>query len=452
VADFTIAGAGPVGVLMSLLLARRGHAVRVRERRPDPRTRAAERGRSINLALSSRGLAALSAAGVLEQIRGSLIAMPGRMLHHEDGRLEFLAYGRDAREANYAISRGHLNEVLIEIAARQPGIELRFNQRCVDVDPAAGTLTMRDEITGRDYVESLLHLLGCDGAGSSVRQALQQRSLTQVREVPLPHDYRELVIPQVTQGAHAPYAFEPHALHIWPRGGFMLIALPNPDGSFTATLFLPRQGAVSFELLRSDGAVLAFFQREFADVAALIPDLTSQFASHPQSRLGTVYCAGWHVGERVLLVGDAAHAMVPFHGQGLNCGFEDCSLLDRLLAATPEDVAGAFAAFERERLPDALAIAAMALENYDEMRDEVRSPDFARRKALANQLAQRFPERFIPRYAMVTFHPEIRYADAQRRGALQESILDALMLEYPEGLVPEHAIESAQSELQRSGL
>ncbi len=450
-AEFTIVGAGPVGVLLSLLLARRGHQVRVRERRPDPRTRSPERGRSINLALSSRGLAALSTSGVLEQIRSSLIAMPGRMLHHEDGRLEFSAYGSDAREANYAISRRHLNQVLIELAAREPAIELRFNQRCVDVDPAAGTLSMRDEITGRDYLESPHHLLACDGAGSSVRHALQERSLTQVREVPLPHDYKELVIPPLEESQHAPYAFEPHALHIWPRGGFMLIALPNPDGSFTATLFLPRQGAASFEHLRDDATVQEFFRREFADVAALIPDLTAQFSAHPQSRLGTVYCAGWRVGERLLLIGDAAHAMVPFHGQGLNCGFEDCSVLDRLLA-TPGDIAAAFAAFERERLPDALAIAAMALENYDEMRDEVRSADFARRKALANQLAQLFPARFIPRYAMVTFHPEIRYADARRRGALQENVLDALMRQFPEGLLPAQAVAIADNELQRAGL
>ena len=430
--DFTIVGAGPVGMLMSLLLTGRGHQVAVRERRADPRMRQPERGRSINLALSARGLLALQEAGVLDQVRSALIPMPGRMLHHEDGRLEFSLYGRDEREANYAISREHLNGVLIDVAARRPNIELRFNQRCLDFDPLTGALRLRDESLGQEHVEVTQCLLACDGASSAIRHALQVRALTQVREVPLPHDYKELVIPRMTASGRAPYAFEPHALHIWPRGGFMLIALPNPDGTFTATLFLPRHGERSFEQLRGADAVQAFFQREFPDVASVVPDLASQFAAHPQSRLGTVYCAGWRVGERVLLLGDAAHAMVPFHGQGLNCGFEDCTVLDRLLIRSAS-ISEAFTAFERERLPNALAIAAMALENYNEMRDEVRSPEFARRKALANDLAHLFPERFIPRYAMVTFHPEISYAEAQRRGALQEKVLDALMQEFTEG-------------------
>jgi kynurenine 3-monooxygenase len=447
---FTVIGAGPVGALMALLLARQGFPVRLYERRPDPRATEPQRGRSINLALSARGLRALSQAGMLERLRPSMIAMRGRMLHLEDRTQEFLPYGRNADEVNYAIGREQLNRLLIEAAAVQEGIELHFERRCLDLDPRTGTLQWRDERSGRLHQEATESVLACDGAGSAVRQAMATRSLTQAREEPLPHDYKELLIPAlpIPAGAHA---FEAQALHIWPRGGFMLIALPNPDGSFTATLFLPRDGPESFRQLQGDDAVLGFFQREFSDAAALIGDLPEQFRRHPQSRLGTVYCDRWHLNDRVLLLGDAAHAMVPFHGQGLNCGFEDCMVLDGLLQ-THARVQEAFAAFERVRIPDSAAIAAMALENYVEMRDDVRSPGFARRRALASELEQLFPGRFIPRYSMVTFHPEISYAEARRRGERQEQMLDALMRQYPDDPLPPMAVGAAERLLSDAGL
>jgi kynurenine 3-monooxygenase len=247
-----------------------------------------------------------------------------------------------------------------------------------------------------------------------------------VDEQPLAHDYKELLIPAGAGGAAGSYVFEPHALHIWPRGGFMLIALPNTDGSFTATLFLPRCGDPGFDRLKHAAAVRSFFRRHFADAAAVIPDLEQQFVRHPQSQLGTLYCQGWQAAGRVLLLGDAAHAIVPFHGQGLNCGFEDCTVLDRLLGGHGQ-AADALEQFERERRPNTDAIAAMALENYVEMRDGVRSSVFAPRKRLAAELERDFPGRFIPRYSMVMFHPEIPYAEAQRRGAEQERLLDRLV-------------------------
>ena len=441
---FTVVGAGPVGTLMGLMLAQRGHAVRLIERRADPRSSPPERGRSINLAMAPRGLLALEQAGLADHIAPALMPMPGRMLHDERGALEFLPYGQNAREIIYAVSRERLNGILIEAAAACPGIELRFDTRCVDVEPAAGAVVLRSERGHDSYRESFEILLGADGAGSAVRAALIARDYVSAREQPLEHDYKELAIGPDASGG---FAFEPRALHIWPRGSYMLIALPNTDGSFTATLFLSRHGDPGFDQLQTDAAVLRFFAAQFADAARAIPDLAQQFAAHPQSRLGTLYCEHWQAEGRVLLLGDAAHAIVPFHGQGLNCGFEDCRLLDELLGSAAArditDYSGIFLRFERERRPDTDAIAAMALENYQEMRDTVRSPLYAQRQALAMQLAQQFPGRFIPRYSMVMFHPEIGYAEAQRRGAAQQQVLDALLDD------PGHRIETL---LERAGL
>ena len=424
--QITVVGAGPVGALIAVMLAARGRRVRLLERRSDPRLAPPERGRSINLALAARGLRALEQANLRASVSPQLTVMRGRMLHDERGATSFLRYGQDEHEVIYSIARDRLNLELIAAAAAHPGIELKFNQRCTDVDPHRQCLRLREEGSGGEREESFELLLAADGAGSAVRTALVRRGLTSAREEPLAHDYKEFVIPPAGDGG---YRLEPHALHIWPRGGHMLIALPNADGSFTATLFLPRLGTPGFDSLGSGVAVRAFFQQQFGDIAALIPDLEQQFAHHPQGRLATLYCERWHA-QRVLLLGDAAHAIVPFHGQGLNCGFEDCVLLDELLAIAT-DTPTALAEFERRRRPDTDAIAAMALENYVEMRDAVRDPGFVRRRDLAAQLERTFPGRFIPRYSMVMFHPEIPYAAARRRGALQEWVLDELLAHPP---------------------
>ena len=441
---YTIIGAGPVGALMGLMLARRAQRVRLIERRPDPRAAPAERGRSINLALAARGVLALEHAGVSSRVAPHLIAMPGRMLHDEHAGLQFLPYGQTPHEVIHAISRERLNRILLEVAAGHPDIELGFDTRCTGVDPEAGTLQLRDERSGGSRSESFEILLAADGAGSAVRAALVARGASRAEEQALAHDYKELQIPPTENpGAPAAYAFEPHALHIWPRGGFMLIALPNADRSFTATLFLARHGDPGFDHLVRPGAAGEFFQRWCADAAAAIPDLEQQFALHPQSRLGTVYCEGWQAAGRVLLLGDAAHAIVPFHGQGLNCGFEDCRVLDGLLARHAEP-ASALAEFERVRRPNTDAIAAMTLENYVEMRDGVRAAQFAQRQRLGAELERAFPGRFIPRYSMVMFHPEIPYAEAQRRGAQQERVLDALAARYGLGPLQPAALSFAQ--------
>ncbi|HTW73984.1 MAG TPA: NAD(P)/FAD-dependent oxidoreductase [Steroidobacteraceae bacterium] len=452
---FTIVGAGPVGTLLALLLARRGRRVRLLERRADPRDTPPERGRSINLALAARGIAALEQAQIMPRLAPHLVPMAGRMLHDGHGGLTFLRYGQRAHEVIHSISRERLNRVLIQAAAEHAAIDLQFSQRCLDVDVASATLQLRDERDGALRAERFEALLGADGAGSQVRAALVRRALSRAHEDELAHDYKELVIParaaSVGQTTTA-YAFEPQALHIWPQGDHMLIALPNTDGSFTATLFLPRDGEPSFHSLRDAHAVRGFFQQRFADAAAAIPDLEAQFAQHPQGRLGTLHCDRWQVDGRVMLLGDAAHAIVPFHGQGLNCGFEDCLVLDRLLAHE-QSQAAAFERFERQRQPDAAAIAAMALENYAEMRDTVRSAGFARRQRLAAELERRFPGRFIPRYSMVMFHPEMTYAEAQRRGARQERVLDALeVLHQGAGPLPDSVAEQSRRLLDEQGL
>lgn len=425
-----LVGAGLAGALLALLLARRGHAVRVFERRPDPRLATVERGRSINLALAARGIHALEAAGIMDEVRPLLVAMRGRMVHETDGRQALVPYGQRTHEVIHSVSRGALNLALLRAADAFPNVELRFDQACRGVDLARDALLLRDTVSGEDYELPLAPTIACDGAGSAVRQALVAAGRLAASESLLGHDYKELNIAPRAGGG---FALEPHALHVWPRGGFMLIALPNPDATFTVTLFLARDAAAaglaggtpSFAALRTPADVRALFEREFADAVPLLGDLEAQFAANPQGLLGTIRCDRWHAGGSVLLLGDAAHAIVPFHGQGMNCAFEDCVELARQLDAG-DDWAATFARFQQGRQPNAEAIAQMALENYVEMRDTVREPRFLRQKQLSLLLEQRHPRRFIPRYSMVSFHPEIPYAEALRRGGVQQRILDEL--------------------------
>ncbi len=414
-----IVGAGLAGALLGVILMRHGcGAIRLWDRRPDPRRSRTERGRSINLALAARGIRALEHAGVMGRIRPLLIPMRGRMIHERSGTTALHPYGQREDEVIYSVGRAALNRVLIEEAARHQDVTIRFNQTCLAADPAANTLRFRNEVSGVQYAVELTPTIATDGAGSAVRTSLLSTNHLTVREDWLDHDYKELTIPPVDGRP----ALEPNALHIWPRGGFMLIALPNTDQSFTATLFLARTGPRSFASLPDSQAVLEFFLEEFPDAVPLIPNLTAEFQAHPAGQLGTVHTAPWRVGGQVLLLGDAAHAIVPFHGQGMNAAFEDCVVFDSLLDQF-DDWGALFAEFERVRRPNSAAIAQMALENYTEMRDTVLDAGFVRRKALALELERRFPDRFIPRYAMVTFHPEIAYAESLRRGAVQAQIL-----------------------------
>jgi kynurenine 3-monooxygenase len=421
-ARIAIVGGGPAGSLLAILLAKRGFEPLVIERGPRF-TATSGGGRSINLALATRGIDALRRAGVDDQVRGLMIPMRGRMVHGLEGEQRFLAYGQRAAEEIYSVSRAALNALLYRLAAERHGVEYRFNTRCVDVDAATGDPIV--EAAGKRTTLDFDVVFAADGAGSEVRRSLTEAGAIRAREELLDHGYKELTIPAGRDGA---FVLEPGALHIWPRGGFMLIALPNPDRSFTATLFLPHIGDNSFAAIAED-VVDDFFRREFGDAVPLMPTLKRDYASHPTGVLGTVTCRPWSRG-KVLLVGDAAHAIVPFHGQGMNAAFEDCVVLDRLLEQRSADGAGGwldvFADFERLRAPNTRAIAEMAIENYQEMRDEVRDAKFQLRADLSFELERRFPGRFIPRYSMVMFHPEISYAEAQRRGVVQARILREL--------------------------
>ena len=422
----TIVGGGLVGALLACLLAQRGFAVEVFERRRDPRVAGYAGGRSINLALAERGLHGLRLAGLGEEVMRLAVMMRGRMVHHRDGHCELLRYGRDDSQVIWSLSRGRLNIALID-AAERAGARFRFEQRLHDARFADEvTLQLVDEASGATHTHQTPFVLGCDGAGSSLRAAMNRAQALGERIEELGHGYKELEIPS-RGGADAATAFaiEANALHIWPRGNYMCIALPNAEGHFTVTLFLPNQGAPSFAQVNNAGAARALFERDFADLLPMLPEFDADFSGNPVGTLATLYLDHWHLDRRALLLGDAAHAIVPFHGQGMNCGFEDAVELAELFAAHDEDSAWIFAEFERRRRPNAAAIAAMALENYVEMRDSVADPGFLLRRELGRVLADRHPDRFVPRYWMVTFS-RMPYAQAFARGAIQDALLHEL--------------------------
>jgi kynurenine 3-monooxygenase len=432
--SITLIGGGLVGALLAQQLARKGFPVDVYEKRPDPRHAGFAGGRSINLALAERGLQALRTAGLAEDVLQRAVMMRGRMVHTRDGRSGLQRYGVDDSEVIWSVSRGALNMLLLD-AAEAAGVRFHFGQSLVGADFDARRIRLADENGVEREIDAGV-LIGADGAGSALREAMHAHAALGERVEPLGHAYKELEIPPAGQlpaallgdaGGHDQFAIEPHALHIWPRGGYMCIALPNTEGSFTVTLFLPAQGPhPSFATLPDAQAARAFFQDDFPDLLPLIPDFAEDYATHPVGTLSTLYLDRWHIDGRALLIGDAAHAIVPFHGQGMNCGFEDTVTLASLLADAPGDTAGVFAQFQRVRQPNANAIAAMALENYVEMRDSVADPHYLAKRELGVLLAERAPGHFMARYRMVTF-THLPYAYAYERGRAQDLLLQQLL-------------------------
>jgi kynurenine 3-monooxygenase len=394
-----IIGAGPTGALLAILLQRRGYTVELYESRPDPRLSPAPTGRTINLALADRGIHALQLAGVFKDIEKALLPMRGRLIHDPDGGTSLQPYGQRPNEVIYSVSRHRLNQALLDFAVRQRGVTVHFEHRFEAAEFDQGMALIRDLRRDRLISVPMQPLLAADGAGSLMRRRLGSLNLIEAHETDLEHGYKELSVPPDAAGG---YALAADALHIWPRGNHMLIALPNEDGSFTATLFLAKQ-----------------------DARALRPDCIAEFKDRPVGFLGTVSAHPWAYKGLAALIGDAAHAMVPFHGQGMNCCFEDCVELDACLGRH-DSWESVFTQFGALRKPDTDAIAAMALDNYLEMRERVADPNFRLQQALSLELERRYPRRFIPRYSMVMFHHEIPYRAALERGAIQSRLLSEL--------------------------
>lgn len=417
--NIAVIGAGLVGSLLSVFLRSRGYNVSVFERRPDMRREGIEGGRSINLALSNRGLTALNEVGLTEIIRESAIPMHGRMMHDLKGNLTFQAYGKQGQYIN-SISRSGLN-ILLMNKAESAGVQFHFEHRCIQID--LNNTSVEFQVGEKIFKNKFDLIVGADGAFSAVRGSMQITDRFDYSQDYIEHGYKELHIPP---GSAEKFQLERNALHIWPRDSYMLIALPNPDGSFTCTLFFPFEGMKSFSSLNSDAGIENFFRESFPDAYAKIPDLLNDFHRNPTSSLVTIKCFPW-VRNNTVLIGDAAHAIVPFFGQGMNAGFEDCRSLNQLLDQYNDNWQIVLQEFQNLRKPDADAIADLALDNFIEMRDLVADNNFLLRKKIEAKLHELFPDKWIPLYSMVTFHEDIRYSEARKIGELQREIMNEVM-------------------------
>lgn len=414
-----ILGAGLVGSLLSILLAKKGHPVTIFEKRPDPRKAGAEGGRSINLALSKRGKLALKKAGLGHAVEKLQIPMEGRMIHDLAGNLTFQPYGRKGQEI-YSISRAGLNALLMD-HAEDAGVKISFSQNIVDVDLVQTAIKLENPNEHPSRFNADL-IVGADGAYSAVREVMRKTDRFNYSQFYIDYGYKELTIPASRTGD---FALANNALHIWPRGNYMLIALPNLDRSFTCTLFLPYHGEKSFEFLDGEEKIISFFTEIFPDVVNKMPSLVEDFLENPTGSLVTISCYPW-IKNNAFLIGDAAHAIVPFYGQGMNAGFEDCNVLNNLLDRFPNDLEKVLQEFQFLRKPDADAISELALRNFVEMRDLVGDPQFLLRKKIEAKLHKLFPEEWIPLYSMVTFS-DFRYSEALHLGEQQDKVMTEVM-------------------------
>ncbi len=421
---FALIGSGLAGGLLAGYLGRRGHEIDLFERRADPRAGNTVGGRSINLALSTRGIHALQELGIADEVLRHAIPMRGRMIHDKTGDLHFSPYDRDPAKHINSIGRDVLNTVVIETAQRYPSVQVKFNHRCLDVDLDAPAAQIVDAATNEIVTARADAILGVDGAFSAVRGALQRQNRFEYSQSYLAHGYKELTIPPAWDGS---WRMEKNALHIWPRKSFMMIALPNPDGSFTCTLFWEFEGPRSFATVQTNDEIRRFFEEEFPDAVPLMPDLLADYHANPTGSLVTIRCAPWHYQDKVALVGDAAHAVVPFYGQGMNAAFEDCFVFDQCLAEFPNDRKRAFAEYFARRKDNADALADLAVHNFFEMRDKTASSAFRAKKKLDHTLEGLLPGLYLPLYTMVSF-TIIPYAEAQRRARRQDTLVYAGLL------------------------
>ena len=417
-----VVGAGLVGSLQALMLAQKGHKVDVFERRGDIRNVDLIGGRSINLALSDRGWKALEIVGMTESIKDIAIPMTGRMMHSIDGELTYQAYGKEG-EAIYSVSRGELNKRLLLKASENPNVNFHFDHRCLDIDLDQASLKFKNEKTREESTASADRIYGTDGAFSAVRSRMQKLDRFDYSQTYMKHGYKELSIPPNADGSHK---LDKNALHIWPRGKYMIIALANLDGSFTVTLFFPFEGEPSFSSIQTEEDVLNFFNEQFPDAVPLMPNLTKDYFENPTSSLVIIRCAPWNYKDKVLLMGDSAHAIVPFYGQGMNSGFEDCSEFWRLSELHNDNWEEMFPVFSDMRKPNGDAIAELALKNYIEMRDLVGDESFLLRKKIEKRIFEKHPNKWMPLYSMVTFS-HTPYSDALALGKKQEAIMDSVM-------------------------
>lgn len=419
--EVVIAGAGLAGSLLAIFLSKKKYSVSMFERSDDMRKASVTAGRSINLALSDRGIKALQEAGIMEKILPICIPMHGRFIHLQNGETTFQPYGKEGQYINSA-SRGELNKILLS-AAETHGVNIKFNHKCVDVDWKEKSIQLQtdDDLTSKKFDL----LFGTDGAYAATRLQMQLHSdRFDYNQFYIDFGYKELHIPA---GKNGFFQIEKNALHIWPRKNYMLIALPNIDGSFTCTLFFPFHGDPSFETLTDEKSVTEFFKEIFPDVVPLMPTLLDNFFTNPTSPLITVKCFPWVKNDYFALLGDAAHAMVPFFGQGMNCAFEDCSVLNDLIETNHDNWKDILEKYQQLRKPDADAIADMALENFIEMRDKVGDQKFLLQKKIEIAFSEKYPDKWIPAYSLVTFSPEIRYSEALRRSRAQQKIMDSIM-------------------------
>jgi kynurenine 3-monooxygenase len=422
VPKFVLIGSGLAGGLLAAYLGRRGYEVELFERRPDPRAGNFVGGRSINLALSTRGIHALEQLGLGDEVLHRAIPMRGRMIHERSGALHFAPYDVDPNKCINSIGRAALNTTVIEAALRHAGVRVRFDHKCTDVDLDSATAHLLNLSTSQSLNSSGDAIIGVDGAYSAVRESMQKKlAHFDYDESYLAHGYKELTIPPMPDGS---WRMEKHALHIWPRKSFMMIALPNPDGSFTCTLFWELHGPRSFATVKSDDEVRRFFEEEFPDAVALMPALLEDFKDNPTGSLVTIRCAPWFYQDKVVLLGDAAHAVVPFYGQGMNAAFEDCVVLDECLAKYPGDRERAFTEYFALRKENTDALASLALQNFIEMRDKTASRSFRAKKKLDHLLEAALPGIYLPLYTMVTF-TRMPYAEAGLRARRQDHIFYA---------------------------